>query len=124
MLRTVRGKSHTIRFDKPGIVLIDEIENHLHLSLQRSMLPFIIGLFPNVQYVVSPHSPFVLTSAPNVVVYDLQNNIEVKDGMTDNTYESVVRGYFEVDSLSKEPSTRTGSSAGTTCSTPSKTATP
>ena len=102
MLRTVRGKSHAIRFDTPGIVLIDEIENHLHLSLQRSILPFLIGLFPNVQFVVSSHSPFVLTSAPDVVVYDLQNNIMVDDGMTDNTYESVVRGYFEVDSLSKD----------------------
>ena len=41
-----------------GIVLIDEIDKHLHISLQKEMLPKLLNLFPNVQFIVSSHSPF------------------------------------------------------------------
>lgn len=41
-----------------GIVLIDEIEKHLHIRLQKEVLPVLIGLFPNVQFIISSHSPF------------------------------------------------------------------
>ena len=37
----------------PGIVFIDEIEAHLHLDMQRKILPLLIKLFPNVQFIVS-----------------------------------------------------------------------
>lgn len=42
-----------------GIVLIDEIEKHLHITLQREILPKMFALFPNVQFIVSSHSPFL-----------------------------------------------------------------
>ena len=41
-----------------GIVLIDEIEKHLHITLQKEILPKMFALFPNVQFIVSSHSPF------------------------------------------------------------------
>ena len=41
-----------------GMVVIDEIEKHLHIKLQYDVLPDLIALFPNVQFVVSSHSPF------------------------------------------------------------------
>ncbi len=40
-----------------GIVVIDEIELHLHSDLQRQILPKLIKLFPNVQFVITTHSP-------------------------------------------------------------------
>ena len=47
--------------DISGVVIIDEIDAHLHSDLQRSVLPKLIKLFPKVQFVVSTHSPlFVL----------------------------------------------------------------
>ena len=52
-------------------MIIDEIDAHLHPSLQRKVLPFFTDLFPNIQFIVSTHSPFVLTSIDNTVVYDL-----------------------------------------------------
>ena len=70
--------------------------------LHRNILPYLTELFPNVQFVVSTHSPFVLSSIPNAVVYDLQNKIHISEGMSDNTFESIVKGYFDVDLLSKE----------------------
>lgn len=44
-----------------GIVIIDEIDLHLHTDLQYTVLPKLIKLFPNVQFIISTHSPlFVL----------------------------------------------------------------
>ena len=42
-----------------GLVLIDEVEKHLHISLQKEVLPKLFALFPNVQFIVSSHSPFL-----------------------------------------------------------------
>ena len=42
-----------------GIVLIDEIEKHLHITLQKEVLSKLFALFPNLQFIVSSHSPFL-----------------------------------------------------------------
>lgn len=46
--------------DITGIVVIDEIELHLHSNLQRDVLPQLIALFPRIQFVISTHSPLFL----------------------------------------------------------------
>lgn len=60
-----------LTYDIPGIVIIDEIETHLHVELQKKILPFLTKLFPNLQFIVTTHSPFVLSSIENAVIYDL-----------------------------------------------------
>lgn len=45
-----------------SIVLIDELELHLHPGLQRAILPRLRTVFPNAQFVVTTHSPQVLSS--------------------------------------------------------------
>ncbi len=50
-------------------VLIDEIENHLHPEMQRSILPNLISAFPNIQFIVSTHSPLIVGSVKNSNVY-------------------------------------------------------
>jgi len=42
-----------------GIVLVDEVEKHLHIRLQKETLPKLLNLFPGVQFIVSSHSPFL-----------------------------------------------------------------
>lgn len=42
-----------------GIVVIDEADLHLHLSLQYEVLPRLIALFPNIQFIISVHAPMV-----------------------------------------------------------------
>ncbi len=63
------------RSDRTFTVLMDEPENHLHPSLQRSVLPGLLSAFPQVQFIVSTHNPFVVTSVreSNVVVLDFFN---------------------------------------------------
>lgn len=45
-----------------GIVLLDEIDLHLHPSLQRTLVPRLRRLLPGVQWIVTTHSPLVLVS--------------------------------------------------------------
>lgn len=52
-------------------VIIDEIENHLHPSMQRTLLPKLVAAFPHVRFIVSTHSPLVVTSVENCYVYAL-----------------------------------------------------
>lgn len=89
-------------FDMEGVALIDEIETHLHLELQKKILPILINLFPNIQFIVTTHSPFILSSVNNVVIYDLENKTLVENGMKNLPYEGIVEGYFKADRLSEE----------------------
>lgn len=66
-------------FDTEGIVLIDELETHLHIELQKKVLPFLTEFFPKIQFVVTTHSPFVLNSIENAVIYDLEKKIRVEN---------------------------------------------
>jgi AAA15 family ATPase/GTPase len=59
-------------------VIIDEIENHLHPSMQRSILPDFINAFPNATFIVSTHSPLVVNSVRNSKVYVLKYSEEKK----------------------------------------------
>lgn len=44
--------------DLEGIVVIDELDSHMHIDLQMTALPNLIALFPRVQFIISSHSPF------------------------------------------------------------------
>lgn len=52
----------------PGIVLIDEIELHLHPSWQQQILPTLQKIFPRIQFIVTTHSPQVVSSVPKECV--------------------------------------------------------
>lgn len=65
--RVVPGE--TVEFQKrlmvEGIVLIDEVDAHLHPSWQRTIGFMLQKVFPNIQFIVSTHSPFVVQAASN-----------------------------------------------------------
>lgn len=100
MMRMVNQTQRSFDFNLPGIVLIDEIETHLHLELQKDIMPLLTTIFPNIQFVVTTHSPFVLNSLGNVVIYDLENHLLVENGMNNLPYEGIVEGYFRADRMS------------------------
>ena len=85
-----------------GIVLIDEIETHLHLELQKEILSLLVQMYPKMQFIVSTHSPFILSSIDDAVIFDLENKTLVSDGLANLPYEGIVEGYFETDRLSDE----------------------
>lgn len=55
---------------KPGVVLMDEPENAMHIKWQRSLIDTLVKLNPNAQYIISTHSPSLFGAGwGNKVVY-------------------------------------------------------
>lgn len=62
-----------------GIVLIDEIDKHLHMVLQKEVIPQLIQMFPKIQFILSTHSAYVNIGLADVMpdrykLLDLDNN--------------------------------------------------
>ncbi|MDE6621988.1 MAG: ATP-binding protein [Lachnospiraceae bacterium] len=87
------------QYDTEGIVLIDEIETHLHIGLQKKIMPFLTEFFPRIQFIVTTHSPYILNSLSNVKVYDLENCIELED-LSAYSSDDLAEGYFCEDEYS------------------------
>lgn len=49
-----------------GIVLIDEIDLHLHPKWQKTIVPDLANLFPKIQFILTSHSPFIIQSLEGV----------------------------------------------------------
>lgn len=92
-------KNSAKNYNIQGVVLIDEIETHLHIDLQKKILPFLTKIFPKIQFIVSTHSPFIINSLENAVVYDLENHIQVED-LSGYSVEGIIEGYFKADKYS------------------------
>lgn len=66
-----------------GIVVIDEIELHLHSVLQKEVLPRLIKLFPKVQFIITTHSPLFLIGMKQIYgegnfdIYNLPQGIKI-----------------------------------------------
>ncbi len=97
ILRQADNLENNIKLEKiTGIVLIDEIDKHLHIKLQKEVLPKLLQLFPNVQFIISSHSPFLsMGLAENLLdrskIIDLDNLGISKDPTTNELYQEVYK---------------------------------
>ncbi|WP_165912224.1 AAA family ATPase [Novosphingobium sp. PhB165] len=66
------------------VITIDEPENHLHPSMQRSLLANLISAFPKAQFIVATHSPFIVSAVEDSNVYALKYT----DPATENGFPS------------------------------------
>lgn len=94
LLRQADNIGYTSLEEIHGIVLIDEIDKHLHIKLQKEVLPHLLALFPNVQFIVSSHSPFLsmglnesLKARTKIIDLD---NYGISSELTDNKLYSEV----------------------------------
>lgn len=92
-------------YNLPGIVIIDEIDTHLHIDLQKKILPFLTKTFPNLQFIVSTHSPFILNSIDNAIIYDLEKHKLFED-LSAYSYEGIIEYYFNNDMYSNKIKTQ------------------
>jgi len=83
-----------------GIVFIDEVDAHLHVSLQRKILSFLTESFPRIQFITTTHSPFVVSSVSNALIYDLSTSQVVED-LSLYSYDSILSGLFHTPPVSK-----------------------
>ena len=88
-------------YDYQGIVLIDELETHLHIELQKKIFPFLTKFFPKIQFIVTTHSPYILNSISNAKAYDLERQVEL-DNLSGFSSDDLAEGYFEADAYSDE----------------------
>lgn len=96
-LDLIRKTVGNFNYDPCGIVLIDEPETHLHLSLQYQVLPILTTLFPNVQFIVATHSPAVISSIKNVTVFDLTSKETLSDEAVGKSFSELMVSHFGLD---------------------------
>jgi len=102
MLNEIDGAEAPARVE--GVVLIDELDLHLHPRWQRVALPRLRSAFPRLQFVVTTHSPQVLSSAENrqvrrLVDGKLQENHIFVEGRDTN---AILREYMHTDDRDAE----------------------
>ncbi|QHM92814.1 MULTISPECIES: AAA family ATPase [Kosakonia] len=79
-------------FDIPGVIIIDEIDLHLHPRAQENYLKILSEIFPRIQFIVTTHSPFVIRGLPESSVV-----VKLPSGRVfDNDFESM-----DIDSITK-----------------------
>lgn len=89
--------------ERPFLLLLDEVDIHLHPKWQSRILPVVQTIFPKAQIIVSTHSPFVVSSVSDAWIYSLaiRNGKAVlrptKQSEHGQSYASVLRGVFEVE---------------------------
>jgi predicted ATP-binding protein involved in virulence len=83
-----------------GIVFVDEMETHMDVRLQKQILPMLTRMFPNVQFIVTTHSPFIVTALENSVVFNLDKR-ERLDNPSSFSYGNIVESFFDSDQYSE-----------------------
>ncbi len=70
-----------------GIVLIDEIDLHLHPGWQQMIVPKLLNVFPNCQFIISTHSPHVITNVqPDCLFLLKQTDLGIVVDKTSESY--------------------------------------
>jgi|GEM_PF-5565708 len=77
------GNENNLLKKTPGIVLIDEIDLHLHPRWQRIIVPKLVEHFPKIQFIITTHSPFVLQA----IKPEYTQIVKLKDFCITHLYE-------------------------------------
>ena len=90
--------------EKPAILLIDEIENHLHPTWQRRVIPALLNHFPGLQIFAATHSPFVVAGLRTGQVHMLKRDANGVVSASTNerdivgwTTDEILRTFMGVD---------------------------
>tara|TARA_R110001583_G_scaffold66746_3_gene191492 strand:+ start:17513 stop:18952 length:1440 start_codon:yes stop_codon:yes gene_type:complete len=69
----------------PGVVMIDEVDMHLHPQWQQTVIGSLQAAFPNIQFVVTTHSPQVLSTVPAECIRVIKHAINKETGLMEST---------------------------------------
>ena len=87
------------------VVTMDEPENHLHPALQRTILSSLLSAFPQAQFIVATHSPFIVSSVEDASVYALRY---VGDFQDQNSFRNQSRAVVSIKLDQKDRSGTAG----------------
>jgi predicted ATPase len=104
-----RDIAETEVLNASAIVLIDEIDAHLHPSWQQKLLLILTRTFPNVQFIVSAHSPFIVAGCDQGEVSVLRRRRETGGFFIDTlaedflgvTSRDLYKRVFEIDEVDR-----------------------
>jgi predicted ATP-binding protein involved in virulence len=89
-----------------GIVMIDEIDLHLHPNWQRHVITDLKNAFPNIQFIVTTHSPFIVQSldSQELINLDTDSDVSPKDLSIDIVSHEImgVDSNYSVENEKKE----------------------
>lgn len=85
--------------ETPGVVLIDEIDLHLHPAWQKKIVSDLMNIFPNVQFIMTTHSPSVLVNVPREDIWILDHSriYQPHDMTYGRSVEEILRQVMDVD---------------------------
>ncbi|WP_255407916.1 MULTISPECIES: AAA family ATPase [Amycolatopsis] len=89
----IRDDSGKFVVDRPGVVMIDEVDAHLHPAWQREIGFWLKSHFPRIQFLITTHSPLVCQAADNGRIYHLPQPGEGAPFMIDeHQFNQIVAG--------------------------------
>lgn len=103
-LDRIPWQNNTPVLQRQFLLLLDEIDIHLHPAWQRKVLPLVQRVFPNAQIIASTHSPFVVTSVDDarIITLGFRGQSSVVTNVTAPqigvSYTAVLRSIFGIDS--------------------------
>lgn len=74
---------------------------HLHVELQRKILPFLTEFFPRIQFIITTHSAYILNSISNACIYDLEKQVQFTD-FSSYSVDDIAEGYLDATAFSDE----------------------
>ncbi|MFQ6148743.1 AAA family ATPase [Streptomyces seoulensis] len=88
---------------EPGVVLIDEVDAHLHVTWQRKIGDWLRAHFPNIQFIVTSHSPYICQAADEGALIRLPGPEEDQPPtvVSEDLYQRVVYGSADDAALSE-----------------------
>jgi predicted ATP-binding protein involved in virulence len=88
--------------ETPGIVLIDELDLHLHPNWQRRIVDDLKNTFPNIQFVATTHSPFIIQSLREEELRNLDSKIISQKNPKDIPINKVITDIMDVESIKSD----------------------
>ncbi len=85
----------------PGIVLIDELDLHLHPKWQRHVIEDLRRLFPEIQFIATTHSPFIIQTARDGELIKLDGEVGIEPG--GKSLEEIARLIMDVTDTERSP---------------------
>jgi predicted ATP-binding protein involved in virulence len=86
--------------ESEGVVLIDELDMHLHPTWQRQVVQDLRTAFPKIQFIVTTHSPFIVQSLDTNMLINLDRVVDGR--INDLTINEVAEDIMGVDSIHSE----------------------
>lgn len=86
-----------------GVVLIDEVDLHLHPKWQRRLIQQLTDTFPNCQFILTTHSPLVISDTKDVLCYVLDDGeLEERNGLYGLDANQVLLSVMDTDARNGE----------------------